>query len=100
MIEAPADGSCERCRARVPVADTYEHDGRRWHRVGERRKGRVCGPVYTTFEYRLVFHVEEVVALPSPLASEDEWRALEQRIARATGAARVCLMIREPIGRS
>jgi hypothetical protein len=92
-MEAPVEGSCERCRARVPMAETYEHDGRLWHRVA-RRKGAPCGPV-VWYEYRLVFHVEEVRALPAPL-TRDQWREMERQLTERAGVGSVaCLMIQE-----
>lgn len=112
MIEAPpAEGVCSRCHSLVPVGETYVHETtvgpERFHRAQHRRGGVPCGPVYTAFEYRLVWQVHDLLVLPLPLTSRDRVRALEARLEASipaepdrAAAPRVCLLIQELMDRS
>jgi hypothetical protein len=102
----PAEGVCSRCHGLVPVGDTYEHDGDRYHRKERRKGGAPCGPVFTSFEYRIVWQVHDRLILPVPLVSLEQTRALEESLEEQIpssperiGRPRVCLLIQERIHR-
>ncbi len=93
------EGFCSRCGEPVRVADTYDFEGRRWHRLA-RRKGVPCGPVFTRFEYRVVWQVEDYMFLPAPLTSQEHFQALADQIAARAGVPRVCILAHEALSRS
>jgi len=103
LTEPPADGLCIRCRARVPLAETYEHwneQGRkseRWHRqpaVGL-RVGVPCGQVFVEFVYRVVWHCDDRIRRREPIETDEQWDALEREIADEQGLRCVKILIRE-----
>jgi hypothetical protein len=102
VIEAPAEGSCERCRARVPLAETYEQEGRLYHLTelpppgGRPRKGARCGPVRTRWSYRLVCVLE--VDLPYPLGAGDRFEALREELEERARVPRLSIITHQPIG--
>ena len=111
MSQGPAEGVCSRCHALVPVGETYVHEttvgAERFHRAPHRRRGVPCGPVFTSFHYRIVWQVHDHLVLPAPLSSRDSVRALEDRLEASipqepdrAEPPRVCLLIQELMDRS
>jgi hypothetical protein len=87
---ASAHGVCTRCKANVRLVDTYVEGGEIHHRLAPRgarppKGGLVCGPVRTTWTYRVVYQAEHTIDLPFPLEAKRHFDAARVELGASAG---------------
>lgn len=97
-------GLCAHCGSIVPLGDTHDRQGQRFHRpgpvakgFGKRKASAVCGPVLTVWRYRVAYvaageHRAQCLDLPWPLRHPHNFEMLEKHLAETDSVDRVTVL--------